>query len=351
MLVTTDTTLVTMGENSRLEDVTIQLTSAEHHTLKGIVFGGTTSATAKLRTSVVTVNNSTASTGGTSTVIGVECNGTGTLGSGSFSFNSLKGSTINVYSNGGGVKRGILVSGTNIVTTRDLNVYVAQPASTTSTGSYVGIETNDTSDTGSIQLRSTTIGTVTPTIGQSYTASDILQTRPATITSPTYLASAGIQIGPGTDLVTKTAGTRGFSTYVYPTTVYYGLKGLVKNASTPAYLWPGTQLITNNEFPDPGIPAAFYRIQQPSLLSGIWASLSVAPGSTDSVTFLVRYTPNGGSITDTVFTTTITGSNLEGSFYNGSLTLNSGDRVHLYMSYTGGNANLAHDVSVQLDMF
>ena len=351
LLVTTDTTLVTMGENSRLEDVTLQLTSAQHHTLKGIVFGGTTSATAKLRTSVVNVNNSTASTGGTSTVIGVECNGTGTLGSASFSFNSLKGSTINVYSNGGGVKRGILVSGTNIVTTRDLNVYIAQPTSTTSTGSYVGVETNDTSDLGSIQLRATTIGSVIPTVGQSYTASDILQTRPTTITNPTYLASAGIQIGPGTDLVTKTAGSRGFSTFTYPTTVYYGLKGLVKDATTPAYLWPGTQKIANNEFPDPGIPAAYYRIQQPAILSGIWSSLSIAPGLTNSVTFLVRYTPVGGTITNTVFTTTLTGSTTEASFYNGSLSLNAGDRIHLYMSYTGGNANEANDVSVQLDMF
>jgi hypothetical protein len=353
LLVTADTTLVTMGENSRLEDVTLQLTSAGHHTLKGIVFGGTTTANAKLRTSVITVNNSTASNIGTSTVTGVECNGTGTLGSASFSFNSLKGSTINVYSNGGGNKRGILVSGTNIVTTRDLNVYVAQPASTASTGSYVGVETNDTSNLGSIQLRTTTIGTVTPTIGQAYTASDILQTTPATITNPTYLASPGIQIGPGTDLVTKTAGSKGFSTFIYPTTVYYGLKGSVKDASTSAYLWPGTQAIANNVFPDPGTPIAYYRLQQPALLSGIWTSLSIAPDSTNSVIFLVKYTPAavGGTITDTVFTTTLTGSVVEASFYNGSVALNAGDRIHLYMTYTGGNANLAHDVSVQLDLF
>jgi hypothetical protein len=70
----------------------------------------------------------------------------------------------------------------------------------------VGVETNDTSDTGSIQLRTTTVGVTTPTAGQSYTASDILQTNPTTIDNPSYLASAGIQIGPGVDLVTKSAG-------------------------------------------------------------------------------------------------------------------------------------------------
>jgi hypothetical protein len=151
-------------------------------------------------------------------------------------------------------------------------------------------------------------------------------------------------------LVTKTAGSRGFSTFTYPTTVYYGLRGPVSAGNTPGYLWPGTQK-TSNDFPDTGIPAAYYRIQQPAILSGLWTSLTIGAGSTNSVTFLVRYTPVGGTITNTVFTTTLTGSTTEASFYNGSLSLNAGDRIHLYMSYTGGNANEANDVSVQLDMF
>ncbi len=350
--VTADTTLVSMGENSRLEDVTLQLTSSGHHTLKGIVFGGTTTTTAKLRTTVLTVNNASASSGGTSNVTGVECNGTGALGSASFSFNSLKGSTINVYSNGGGNKRGILVSNTNIVTTRDLNVYVAQPTSTASTGSYVGVETNDSANTGSIQMRSTTIGTVTPSNGHSYTASDILQTTPATITNPAYLASPGIQIGPGTDLVSKTAGAKGFSTYVYPTVIYYGLKGQIKTGTNGAYLWPGTQAISNIVFPDPGTPPAYYRIQQPALLSGMWCSLTISPGTGNNVTLLVRHTPiSTGTITNTVFTVSFSNSQTEGSFYNGSVTLNAGDKLHLYITYTGDNANLAHDISTQLDLF
>jgi hypothetical protein len=248
--VNADTTLITMGSPSRLEDLTLKLTSQGHYTLKGLVFGGTTTTDAKLRTCVLTVDNSGASSGGTSNVYGVECNGSGTLGPSSFSFNSFKASTINVYSNGGGNKRGILVSSSNIVTSRDLNVYVAQPVSTASTGSYVGVETDDAANTGSIQLRSTTIGTVSPRIGESYTASDILQTTPSTVSDPTYLSSPGIQIGPGTDLVTKTAGGKGFSTFVYPSTLYYGLRGNI-SSGTPGFLWPGTQSITSGVFPDP----------------------------------------------------------------------------------------------------
>ena len=37
--------------------------------------------------------------------------------------------------------------------------------------------------------------------------------------------------------------------------------------------------------------------------------------------------------------------------YNSSLALNSGDKVHVYLSYTGNNDDLAHDLTVQLDLF
>jgi hypothetical protein len=222
-------------------------------------FPGSSSVTSKLRTSVLTVRNSTAGPTGTSDVYGVLSSGTGTLGPASFSFNSLKGSTINVYSNGAGKKRGILVDNSNIVTTRDLNVYVAAPTDVTSTGSYVGCEVNDrngATGTGSIQFRSTTLGTTTPVAAtgptgtiQAYTASDIFQSTPTAILNPAYLASPGIQVGPGTDLVTKTAGGKGFSTYVYPTTIYYGLKGDL-TSGTNGWLWPGTQAVSTGVFPD-----------------------------------------------------------------------------------------------------
>jgi len=338
-----------MGENTRLEDITLLLTSAEHHTLKGIVFGGTTSRTAKLRTSVLTVNNSTASSGGTSNVTGVECNGTGTLGPDSFSYNSLKGSTINVFSNGAGKKRGILVSNSNIITTRDLNVYVGQPTDAVSTGSYVGVETDDaTSSAGSIQLRNTTVGTVRPTAEYNYTASDILQTTPVTILDPTYLATAGIQIGPGTDLVTKSAGGKGFSTYVYPNVIYYGLKGTLVDGDQ-GYLWAGTQPVTKNKFPDPDLIPAFFRVQQPTIISGLSCSVNQAPGLGHSITLSIRYTPVSGTIQSTAFSVTISGTDTVGTFYNSSVSLNTGDRIHLFLNYTDNN--VAHDITAQIDLF
>jgi hypothetical protein len=257
-----------------------------------------------------------------------------------------------VYSNGGGGKRGVLVNNTNIISTRDVNIYVAQPTTTSSTGSYVGVETADTNNTGSIQLRSTTVGVVIPTSGQSYTASDILQTNPTTITDPTYLASAGIQVGPGTDLVTKSAGAKGFSTYIYPSTIYYGLKGDIKSGPSGGYLWPGTQAISAGQFPDTTSPPAYYRIQQPCLLSGMSAGLNQAPGTGNTLTFLVRYTPIAtGTVTDTAFTVTFGATDLVQTYYNASLRLTTGDRLHVYITYTGNNGNAAQDLTVQLDLF
>ena len=497
--VTNSATMITIGENCRIEDLTLNLTctgSTNNVVLKGIVFGGTSSQTSKLRTSVVTVRNSTMSKTLTSTVTGVEFLGTGTLSS-SFSFNSLKGSTINVYSNGAGNKRGVLISNSNQASTRDLNIYVAQPPDTDSTGSYVGVETNDSiNNIGSIQMRTTTVGTILPTLGNVYTASDILQTTPTIIEDSSYLASAGIQIGPGTDLVTKSAGSKGFTTYVYPTIIYYGLKGSVSSGVSSGYLWPGTLIVSAGQCPDPGLPAAYFRAQQQTIISGLSASLTVPPGGTSSVTITIYYTPtillyntaavytgyisgttltvvtgpsygsiavgqpvsgtgilintyivsgsgstwivypsqtigsvgspvaianrtvassftgtiNNGSggagtiltitssitgdiaigqyitgtgVTDgtyivsgsnttwvvstsqkvnstslftngnlsTPFTVTIGPSDTLKTFYNGSTRLNVGDRIHLFISYTGSNQNNAHDVTAQIDLF
>jgi len=346
--VTTSATMLTMGEGCRVEDLSLTLNctgSTNNVVLKGVVFGGTSSQTSKIRVCVVTINNATMARTLTSTVTGVEFNGTGALTSSSFSFNSIKGSTINVISNGAGNKRGLLISNTNQASTRDTNIYVATPSDTASTGSYVGVETNDSNNTGSVQLRSTTIG-VGAYSSSPYTASDILQSTPATISSPTYLASAGIQIGPGTDLVTKSAGGSPFSSYVYPTIIYYGLKGNL-SSGTAGYLWPGTQAVSAGTFPDAGTPPAYFRVQQPLLLSGMYASLNTAPGGANSVTITVYQ--NG--VSTGTYTTTISGTATSNTFYNGSLRFNTGDFISVYISYTGGGANLAHDLTVQLDLF
>jgi hypothetical protein len=352
--VTGDTTLLTMGENCRVEDLSLRLGSTGHHKLIGIEFPGTSTQTSKLRTSVLTVDNSGASgTTGESNVFGVMCGGTGGFSESTFSFNCIKGSTINVKSNGAGSKRGILVSGTNQVSTRDTNIYVATP--TGSTGSYVGVETVDPSVpglTGSIQLRTTSIGAPKQLIPKTFESSDILQTYPPSLTDPSYLASPGIQLGPGTDLVNKAAGGKPFSTYTYPTTIFYCGKGNAGN-NVSGYLWPGTVLFAGggNNTPDTTNPAARYRIQQPAILSGLSVSCNILTGG-DTVTVTVCKNAVGGSVlsnpTVPSFSVTLTSAAKEATFYNGSVDFKVGDYLNVFIDVNG---NSLHDLAIQVDMF
>ena len=358
--VTTTTTMITMGENSTIENFTINLTGTganDNITLTGVLFSGTTSQTSSLERVIINVNNSTMSKTLTNNVYGINASGTGTLTQYAFKQNAVKTSVINVYSNGQGNKRGILISGSNPFSTTNSNVFLDAPINTDSTGSYVGVEAADANNIGTIQLRTTSVGVKTPTVGQTFTASDILQTNPTTITNPSYLVSPGIQIGPGTDLITKSAGGKGFSTYVYPQILYYGLKGDITTGSNNAYLWPGTQAFANNVFPDPGTSPggpAYFRVQQPALISGLFVSTNRAPSGSNTDTITIYYTPVGGVLTITPFTVTLTGTDTSGTFYNSSLRLNTGDLIHVRMSYTsggGGNSNQSHDITVQVDLF
>jgi hypothetical protein len=204
-------------------------------------------------------------------------------------------------------------------------------------------------------MRSTTVGTVKKSAWHSYSVSDIQQTLPNSLADPTYLASPGIQIGPGVDLVTKSAGGNPFSTYTYPTIVYYGLKGSL-NSGVNGYLWPGTQAAENSgnrTFPDPGLPAAFFRIQQPAILSGLNVACTTGPNSTNGTTIQVYYTPVGGVMTAIPnYRREITGAGATAiSYYNSSQNLGAGDRIHVGVTYTGGNGNTTHDLTIQLDMF
>ena len=346
-----------------MEDLTMVLGNSSYagsNNLVGLYFNATSTVSAKIRTTVLNLCNAAMPYTSSNNLYGVQFDGTGGSFT-TFSFNCYKGSTINIYGNGSGNKRGVIVTNSNIATFRDTNIYVAGASCNASfTGSYVGVETADSNNLGSIQLRSTTIGAVQPTGLQTYTASDILQTNPTSIPDPTYLASPGIQVGPGTDLVTKTAGSKGFSTYVYPTTIFYGAIGTLNTSvnpgtTKPAYLWPGSVTIHGTggqfiQYPDVTATPPHYRVQQPMILSGMSASLNVAPGTGHSTTVIVRKTPSGGAIADTVYSLTFSNAQTNLSKYDASVDFAAGDYLHLRIYYDA-DGNATQDVSVQLDCF
>jgi hypothetical protein len=334
--VTSNTTLLTLGENCRVEDIGFSLTSAGHYTLKGIYFGGTANMTSKLRTITLTVNNSSANSTGSSAVTGIEFASTGDQGDATFTYNAIRAATIQVYSNGGGNKRVILVSGACKVSNRETNIYCAAPATSTSTGSYVALETNNAG--AAIQCRHISVSG--PATSGSFTKSDCLQT------------AGSIQIGPGCDLINKNAGGLGLTVFVYPTTLWYGVLGEISfSAVNPAYLWIGSvpsQVAQGKVVAYPNSTPGFYNFQQLGLMWGMSAQLQVSPGTGNTTTVTV-YKNN----TATPFTLTFSAGTYPQklTYYASSVTFQMNDTLSVRIDYTGGSGNTAANLTVEVDLF
>ena len=255
-------TLLTLGENTRVEDMTLTLTSTNVTTnLVGISVPGTTMNTSKLRTITLSVNNAGVATGSTTTVTGILSSGTSSITPAEFSANFTRGVTISVFSNGRGNKRAILVSGPNAVSLRDTNFYVAPPTDPASTGSYVAAET--TNNLAQAAFRSCSLSGPTTTGG--YTGSDVLQTLP--VARDTY----GIVIGPGTDMIHRTTQGTPFALTTTSAILAYAINAQLSAA--PRYLWPGTLATGGDSTP------VWFRIDREMIIQGLSINMLTAPGA------------------------------------------------------------------------
>ena len=184
------------------------------------------------------------------------------------------------------------------------------------------------------------VGSVALTFVQlAYTGSDILQTTPGT-----GFISNGIQLGPGTDLVNKTAGLKPFTTYVTPANLVYGLQGNI--ASGTRYAWPGTLASALDA------TQVFFRVQQKFIVQGLMATLRTAPGAgkTVTVTVLRSSTGEAGSGFPTSMTTALTGATQTLSTqYGVSEDFLTGEFLALQVVGTAGTT--AADLLVQLDLY
>jgi hypothetical protein len=118
-------------------------------------------------------------------------------------------------------------------------------------------------------------------------------------------------------------------------------------------MWPGTQAVGNTTFPDSNTTfPAFYRAQQPFILSGFVATCATGPTQSDTTTLKVRRTPVGGTIADVAnYTHVFTSSSANTqSYYNTTQDFAAGDYIHVEIVYTGSQ-NATHDITVQLDCF
>ena len=329
-------TLLTMSTQTRVEDLTLLLTSTNATTnLVGIALPGNTSQTSKLRTAVLTVNNASVPTGSTTTVTGILSNGATPLVNSSWTTNFTRGVTVSIYSNGGGAKRALLCSTASTLTIRDTNLYCAPPADVASTGSYIAVETSNA--TALVTMRTSSVGGGINGVG-AYIGADIYQSAPATGGGTTPY---GIYLGDGTDLINHRALDAPFSSTASATLLIYSLNGNVPNAAR--YYWPGNQTSGDSQ-------EIFIRIQERQLIYGLFITLRQAPGLGQSVTVTVRKSLTGvpGSGVPTVMTATISGASQNAQFYGASAFFEKGEFLSVQSTATGG---VPSDLVIQIDTY
>lgn len=294
LLATTDFTLVTMSNRNCVENISFLLTSAEHHTLKGIVFPGTSTNDCEIEGCSVTVNNSTASDVGTSNVYGVHGTGTGLPVE---AFNNVTNSTIDVDSAGLGAKRGVLVDTAAGFLSVD-TAYIDCARTGVGAGSYIGEEVNFAG--ASLMNR---LGTVS-----GYTA-DISQTL-GTLTLGTP------------QLVNATANGLGFETITQIPSFGWGDNGAAQTGTR--YMYIGTATPSTNE--------AGIAFGSKACMLNMSVRARVGPGGVKTDTWVLR--KNG---VDTGLTVSLTGASLTAITTNVSVTFQVGDVVSVKQVISAGS--------------
>ncbi|MFB2549126.1 hypothetical protein ACTFRO_27110 [Bacillus cereus group sp. MYBK163-2] len=303
---TSNTTVLTMGENTRVEDITVLGTSSIHVDLTGIAFPGTTSQTSRLRTAVITVDNSTASTSGTSNVYGIHSFGTGIPDE---SISTVRATTITAKSAGLGNKRAILVNtNSHNFHCRDVNLTTT---SSGRAGSYNGAEVNRIGAQLSLRLASVQGTTV-----------DISQ-------------SAGTLILSSANPINSNANNLGFSTVLQPTTIIWADTSGLPTGGTRFYR-PGTAAVSNKE--------VFIRLSQKSVVKSLSVRARVVPGGTNTDTWTIR--KNG---VDTPLAVSLTGAQTSNITNNISTTFQAGDSISLKI--TVSTLSTIADTVIQVDIF
>lgn len=301
-----NTTLFTMGENTRVEDITLLLTSSNHVDLIGVAFPGTTSQTAKIRTTSITVDNSTASTTGTSNVYGVHSFGTGNPPD---SVDTIRASVITVNSAGLGIKRALMVNtNANRFNCRDSNLLITNAGGV---GSYIGAEVNQAG--AQLVIRASTVQGVTADISQT----------------------AGMLSISTTNLHNSHANNLGFSTVLQPSMIIWGDPGGLPKGTVRFYR-PGSASVSTTEI--------FIRLSQKCLLKALSLRAVIGPGTSNTDTWTIR--KNG---IDTPLTVSLTGSQTSTINNNVSVSFQAGDSLSLKVTTSSGTA--VSDTVLQVDVF
>ena len=287
---TSNTTLITMGSNCRLEDVTMTLYSSNAVDLIGINYPSGTSLTSKLRTTVLNVS----STGATSqSTIGIYSGGTSALSY--TTSHAIRGTTINVASQNTGLTRALYITDSNRFGARDTNF------SALGTNS-IGVETTNVSSFAELKQCSINAGVY-----------DINR-------------SAGtIQLS-STDLINASANGNSFSVNTEPSPIFFGVTGNIGNGTKN--LMPGT-LLHNDLTGTFGLPFP----QRLIVFQGLFTSRAPLTGGQTAVYHLHKNTTAGTSF----MTATLNSANQTVRVQDKSESFNAiTDRLIVELTTSGG---------------
>jgi hypothetical protein len=296
-----NTTLLTMGSNCRVEDVTFTLTSTSNVNLTGVDWPSGTPLTSKLRTMVVNV---TSSGTGTNTIVGML-----SAGSSATTYNAsdaIRSCTVSVDASSTGIVRGLYVTGSNWFSSRDTNYNIRGTGN-----NIIGVETTNAGAYASIK-HSTVRG------GNH-------------ITQPTnhdINRTAGEILLGSVDLVNNSANGNGFSVTTEGAITHFWTTGNYTDGTT-YYLVPG--FVRQGDLPTTtfGIPVT----QNMILFSGTFQCAPAIP--TGRSVKLTAYKNN--AITD--MSMTIVAGQTLASNTTQSVDYTRGDTFDFRMVPTGGNLN------------
>lgn len=279
--VTANTTLITMGDSSYLQDFELKLTSAQHHTLTGIKFSGTTNMTAEVDHVLLEVDNSGAGAG-TSNVTGILVQCTGTP---SREVNSVFASSVIVTSTGSGAKRALLVNSSAC------NFFVREANWVAHGGSdAIAIETN---------IAGCLFGAVTGVADGDL--ADVSRTL------------GNMELGQ-IDLIHSNANGKGFTATQISFSIVWADPGGIQNGIR--FYRPGSAAVTATEIK--------LNVPRKCVVKKLHVRVLTAPGTGKSITWIVR--KNG---VDTGLTVTISDLNLIGSNDSVSVSFAANDDISL----------------------
>ena len=341
--VTADTTLVKMNRNTRLEDVTLNLTSVANTATKLIGVEISSCQTyAKLRTTVININNSGLTANGTPTnLYGIYSSGhSSTLQySGA---DDVERTTINVTGAGTGNKRCVYNDDSNRLQLRNCSLFCTDTMNASYTGgSYIGIETVNSNSIIAIKTSSvngshyTNGGTISADVSQTFGQIDVFNS----------------------DLINRNANDRGVVINSSQLLYSMGVAGVLSNKpgqggttwGGATYLVPGTISFTGNA----GDPiTSYYPIRTPvvALLTTFSFQAATGPGSNNgsNISSFATLAVNGTILPQ--FTLVLNAMVSTNYLSTSTIRLGANDNFGVYLSTSQINTSMTYPV-VNLSLY